>query len=423
MNDLSEDNTNGTDNVQSDHELSNGVTIGNDYSLLDVLNEDSTDSQLSDTIGDTVFSRHWLFKCLVNTVKLINKEGNNQTNDDENISQEPIELDDKSEEELSILWDMSANEDVMSFLNDIKAIDLFETIIVRTNSPRFAEITAGILANIAINRDICLNLANRPNFRQLIIDTISSSDIPFVIQIVRIISTCLSNEEVKSLWLQTIKDNSHQFLHNIQYTFENCLNCDLLKSIVLLINKIVYLDDQFVNIWITYDTRYETVKCLLNAGQQLVDEDSENIEFIDYIWLIIHSLSLLRDDFTECHLICNRNELLSLFCQYIIDSFGDSVDYVIASAHRAGSLSAAISLINQMLCLSTYSSVEQLFDPQMLDCLRQIHLNCDEYIKQLATEASHDVNYQLALDALKAIQKSVQNLAQKRRNSCLEKSI
>ncbi len=48
------------------------------------------------------------------------------------------ELEEQSEEELCILWDMSANEDVMSFLSENKAIDLFETIIVKTNSPRFA---------------------------------------------------------------------------------------------------------------------------------------------------------------------------------------------------------------------------------------------------------------------------------------------
>jgi hypothetical protein len=58
--------------------------------------------------------------------------------DSEGSAQEPIELDERSEEELSILWDMSTNEDVMAFLYEIKAMDLFETIITRTNSPRFA---------------------------------------------------------------------------------------------------------------------------------------------------------------------------------------------------------------------------------------------------------------------------------------------
>ncbi|CAG2182897.1 unnamed protein product, partial [Oppiella nova] len=142
---------------------------------------------------------------------------------------------------------------------EIKAMDLFETIITRTNSPRFAEISAGILANIAINSDICLNLANKQHFRQLIVDSMSSSDIPFVIQVIRIVSASLSNSETQALWLQTIRDNSDHFLQTIHYTLENCLNCDLLKSVILVINKMLYLDDTIGQLWLAFDRRYECV--------------------------------------------------------------------------------------------------------------------------------------------------------------------
>ena len=82
------------------------------------------------------------FNCFV--VQLIESEKESTSE----ASQGPaIELDEHSEEELCILWDMSANEDVMSFLSENKAIDLFEGIIFRTNSPRFAVIIGRFVNN------------------------------------------------------------------------------------------------------------------------------------------------------------------------------------------------------------------------------------------------------------------------------------
>jgi len=78
----------------------------------------------------------------------------NQSNDcesDDKVSHRPlIQLDSDAEQELCILWDMSANEEVMIFLNDLKAIDLFQAIIVRTNCLRFAVINNN-LSNLIIN--------------------------------------------------------------------------------------------------------------------------------------------------------------------------------------------------------------------------------------------------------------------------------
>ena len=245
----------------------------------------------------------------------------------------------------------------------------------------------------------------------------SSSDIPFVIQVIRIVSASLSNSETQTLWLQTIRDNSDHFLQTIHYTLENCLNCDLLKSEILVINKMLYADDTIGQLWLAFDRRYECVKCLLEASDHLLSSDPENIEFMDYLWLVVHTLSLSGNDFTETQLVSNRSELLALFRRYICDSFGDSVDYIIASAHRAGALSAAISLTNQILCLSTYSSVEVLFVPQLCDCLQQLLHNCGEYLKQLSSESTHEISYQLAFDGLTAIQDIYRDFSQKRLHS------
>jgi hypothetical protein len=100
----------------------------------------TTHLSIDDSIGDTVFSKQWLFKCLIKALEQLNGESNNesqrQTQTNETLND--IELDPQLEEELCILWDMSANEEVILFLNHCKAIDLLETILQKTNSRRFA---------------------------------------------------------------------------------------------------------------------------------------------------------------------------------------------------------------------------------------------------------------------------------------------
>lgn len=242
-------------------------------------------------------------------------------------------------------------------------------------------------------------------FSQLVIDSLSSSDIPFVIQILRLLSLSLSNTEVQSLWLSTIKENYEQFFQTIQYSFENCLNCDLLKSELKLINKILYLDDTIGQLWLSVDTRNECVKCLIDASNQMLTEDPENIELLDDMWLSVHSLSLLNNDFTETKLIGYRSELFELFSRYIIDSFGESIDYIIPSTQRAGALSASITLINQILFLSTGSVFQTFFTDDLVQCLHPLKSNCEQYLRESSDESHEKPSFQLALDQLDAILK------------------
>jgi hypothetical protein len=209
----------------------------------------------------------------------------------------------------------------------------------------------------------------------------------------------LSNFEVQSLWLSSIKSNANQFFTTIHYILENCLNCDLLKALFLLINKILYIDDSLSNQWLDFDQQNESSKCLLRASHQLISEDEENFEFLDYLWLILHSLSLSKEDFVATHLICCQNEILTLFEGYITNSFGDSVDYIISSAQRAGSLSAAISICSQIISSSSIRS-QLVNDSQLIDCIKHLIINCEQTIGQMSANSQ---SFQMAFDQLKVI--------------------
>jgi hypothetical protein len=107
---------------------------------IETIDEMTTHLSIDDSIGDTVFSKQWLFKCLTKALEQLNGESDNESQRQTQTNQtlNDIELDPQLEEELCILWDMSANEEVILFLNQCKAIDLLEAILQKTNSRRFA---------------------------------------------------------------------------------------------------------------------------------------------------------------------------------------------------------------------------------------------------------------------------------------------
>lgn len=238
-------------------------------------------------------------------------------------------------------------------------------------------------------------------FSDLILSSLESTDTPFLIQVIRLMSTCLSNIEVQSLWVSSIKSKSSQFFSTIQYTLENNLNSDLLKALFAFINKILYIDDSLASEWLQTDQQNQCIKCLLQASNQLITDSIENIEYIDYLWLILHSLSLQSQQFFSTHIYYSQNEVIPLFESYITTSFGDSVDYLISSAHRAGALSASISLCNQIIS-SSISSYETTVanNGQLIDCFHHLLINCDQSILQMS---SNTEAFQLASDQLKAI--------------------
>lgn len=318
-----------------------------------------------DNIGDTVFSKHWMFQCLIKTLETINQESDS--------SDSPIELDSDIEEELCLLWDMSANEDVAKFLNDFKAIDLFEGIIMKTNSPRLAEISVGILANISSISPICITMTNKEGFIKLILSQLKSSDTPFLLQLIRLILTALSNIEARPNWLSEISNNSTEFFRSIQFALQNCLNCDVLKGLLNLIYKVFYCDESLASKWFEIDQDKECVLSIYEASKQIIQTDEDDIDCIDYFWLIMHLQSIAYENFILTYIKPIENSVFSLFKHYMINSFGETMDYIIQSQHRAGALAAALSIINELIDKSSFIK-SQVANSSSLNIFLKIYL-------------------------------------------------
>ncbi|KAH6937394.1 hypothetical protein HPB50_027538 [Hyalomma asiaticum] len=188
-----------------------------------------------DRIGETVFSRHWLFQCLLKAIRAAENE--NACGEGEQVltDEEVVELDREVEEELCTVWDMAANSDVAHFLHEFKASEIFLQIISTSKSPRLVEILIGILGNMAVFPDLSLALSKEEGILQMAMQLLGGTDTPTLVQVLRLCHTCLSNKESLPLWLQAIR-SSDSCLSGITFILENSINaprCEKLESLLV----------------------------------------------------------------------------------------------------------------------------------------------------------------------------------------------
>ncbi|KRY77991.1 Ribosomal RNA processing protein 1 -like protein, partial [Trichinella pseudospiralis] len=101
-------------------------------------------------LGDTMYSRRFIHQLLF---KLCEEAECEHTEDIE-------EIDEEFEKQLSDLWDMSTDEEVVNYLMDVDALKLFSFVIECTNKPRLTEMLVGIMVNM-----ICIPHENSDYFK------------------------------------------------------------------------------------------------------------------------------------------------------------------------------------------------------------------------------------------------------------------
>ncbi|KAL3312900.1 Protein saal1 [Cichlidogyrus casuarinus] len=94
-----------------------------------------------DTIGDTAYSKLWLYKLLMRVLR--------EVNDNVSVENSICELDPGIEDELCILWDMTVDTEILCSLKEFDLVDIFSTVLTTQRFPRLTEICFGILANLA----------------------------------------------------------------------------------------------------------------------------------------------------------------------------------------------------------------------------------------------------------------------------------
>ncbi|XP_029379766.1 protein saal1 [Echeneis naucrates] len=240
-----------------------------------------------DAIGDTVYSKHWLFSTLTRLIHMVTEHSEQDT-------EGQMQLPEDDEEDLCKVWDMAMDKDVAGFLQEFKASDILLGVIAKSHCPRLTEICVGILGNIACFPDTCLTLSQNEDLGAVLLLLLGDTDPQTLLETSRLLLTCVSQKDVCSLWLQRIRQQPVQ--SSLCFIMCSSTNTDLLEKVGELVDKLFDLDEELMKSWITAqpteeeddgESHLDVASCLVEAAKQLRRESLNGLE------IYLHALQLL----------------------------------------------------------------------------------------------------------------------------------
>ncbi|CAK6961495.1 protein saal1 [Scomber scombrus] len=249
---------------------------------------DGEEDEDLDAIGDTVYSKHWLFSTLTRLIQMVTEHSDQD-------SEGQMQLTDDDEEDLCRVWDMAMDKDVAGFLQEFKATDILLGVIAKSRCPRLTEICVGILGNIACFPDTCVTLSQNEDLGAVLLLLFGDTDPPTLLETSRLVLTCVSQKDVGSMWLQRIQQHA-SVRSNLLFIMCSSTNTDLLEKVGELVDKLFDLDEELMKNWVTVqpseegdegESRLDVASCLLEAAKQLRSESPNGLE------VYLHAIQLL----------------------------------------------------------------------------------------------------------------------------------
>ncbi|XP_030339314.1 protein SAAL1 isoform X4 [Strigops habroptila] len=250
-----------------------------------------------DAVGNTVYSKHWLFSILTRLIEVRARRGGGAVREEgggpgggrrfagEVISPEKteptaspegiqMELDEEMENDICKVWDMSMDE----------------------------EICVGILGNMACFQDICMSISKDENLGQVLLQRLCDSDSPTLLETSRLLLTCLSQPEVANIWVERIRENPSVY-DCVCFIMSSSTNVELLVKVGEVVDKLFDLDEELMLNWIKNGTcpsvgpsvddspeelpDFKIVPCILEAAKQVRSDNPEGLD------VYMHILQLL----------------------------------------------------------------------------------------------------------------------------------
>ncbi|XP_066993099.2 protein saal1 isoform X2 [Anabrus simplex] len=137
-----------------------------------------------DAVGSTMYSECWILKILMQLTKL-----------------NPDEWNSDLESEVCVLWDMSAEEDVVNLLMKHNMFGLATHVVVNFDNCRLTEIMVGIIGNMCCVESVRTELGRRTDVVEVLLELLSMPDVPTLLQVLRVLQTCawdVKNRSAKS---------------------------------------------------------------------------------------------------------------------------------------------------------------------------------------------------------------------------------
>ncbi|NXA13176.1 SAAL1 protein, partial [Sapayoa aenigma] len=252
-----------------------------------------------DAVGNTVYSKHWLFSVLTRLIEVIAPAEPDPAGSPEGAR---AELDEEMENDICKVWDMSMDEDVALFLQEFNAPDIFMGVFAKSKCPRLTEICVGILGNMACFQDICMSISKDENLGQVLLQRLCDSDSPTLLETSRLLLTCLSQPEVANVWVERIRENPSVY-DCVCFIMSSSTNVELLVKVGEVVDKLFDLDEELMLNWIKNGTcqsvgpsvddspeelpDFKIVPCVLEAAKQVRSDNPEGLD------VYMHILQLL----------------------------------------------------------------------------------------------------------------------------------
>lgn len=301
----------------------------------------------ADAIGDTVYSKHWLFSTLTRLIQMVTKHS-------EEASDGPMELSDNDEEDLCRVWDMAMDKDVARFLQEFRATDILLGVIAKSQSPRLTEIALGILGNIACFPDTCLTLSQNEDLGEVLLLLLGDTDPPTLLETCRLLLTCVSQPDVRSLWLERMQ-HQPSVCSNLCFIMSSSTNTELLEKVGELVDNVFDLDEDLMKSWVTPRPRPEAgdgdscvvvASSLLEASKQLRSESSNGLE------IYLHILQLLSTIPEGVQIFSAANgpgkAIWDFVCEVVCEDFCQTDDLPVVLQEQKGILVQAFAVLQAL---------------------------------------------------------------------------
>ncbi|XP_061077907.1 protein saal1 [Conger conger] len=303
----------------------------------------------SDSIGETLYSKHWLFSTLTSLIQTV-------TEQEDADPEAQVDLSKEDEEKLCKIWDMAMDKDVAGLLQEFKASDILLGAIAKSRSPRLTEIWVGILGNMACFPDTCLSISQNEDLGVVLLLLLGDSDPPTILETSRLLLTCLAQPGVAPIWLERVLQQA-SVCPSLCFIMCSSTNVDLLVKVGELVHKLFDLDEGLMECWVSArpsdaDTgsQLHIAPSLLEAAKQVRLESSEGLE------VYLHVLQLLTtvDEGVEAlvELAGTGEEIWAALCEVVCDDLCQPDDPPVILQEQKGRLAPALAVLSTLSACS-----------------------------------------------------------------------
>ncbi|XP_064601708.1 protein saal1-like [Liolophura sinensis] len=331
---------------------------------------------LADNVGQSAFSKHWIFSTLMKLIQEVDSESEKLEAD---LCELGIDVSEDLQNELCELWDMSMNKDVAEFLHEFKAMDILGGVIRKSKAPRVVEICVGILGNMVCCDKVCIAISNNSVLVEVLLALMDSRDPQTLVETFRLCYVCLCNSSVSDIWLKAVKDRLDSQT-NIKFLLQSSTNGDLLKKTAYFLDKLLELDDDLCCEWATQ----EMVQALLEGVHQIGYSQSEELEVFLHVFELISTtetgVEALVSEYEKAEVPLKK--YLAGVCEYEI----------VGLEGQERSLCSSLAVLNVIFSASTDIANSIIQDKQNMRYLLKILEPLSSRIQQIKVPHSADDN-------------------------------